>query len=85
MPHWGTSSEFQRGEDRFKTRHYVILHVYLRHIFLLPVETRYTCLTKASRLSPPLFSGFRIPAKSDVFVTYFTLTPVILFVQKFSY
>ena len=47
MPHWGTSSEFQRGEGRFKTRHYVILHVFLRHTFLLPVEIRNSCLTEA--------------------------------------
>ena len=48
MPHWGTSSEFQLGEGRFKTRHYVILlHVFLRHTFLLPFEIRYTCLTEA--------------------------------------
>ena len=53
MPHWGTSSEFQRGEGRFKTRHYVILHVFLRHTFLLPVEIRYTCLTEARRLASP--------------------------------
>ena len=33
------------GSDRFKTRHYVILHVFLRHTFLLPVEIGYTCLT----------------------------------------
>ena len=53
MPHWGTSSEFQRGEIRFKTRHYVILHVFLRYTILLPVEIRYTYLTEARRLSPP--------------------------------
>ena len=34
MPHWGTSSEFQRGEDISETRHYAILHVFLRHILL---------------------------------------------------
>ena len=48
------SSEFQRGDDIFKTRHYAIFHAFLRHIFLLPVEIRYTCLTEARRLSPPL-------------------------------
>ena len=47
MPHWRLSSEFQRGENRFKTRHYVTLRVFLRHTFLLPVEIRYTCLTEA--------------------------------------
>ena len=36
-----------RGEGRFKTRHYVILHVFLRHTFLLPVEIRNSCLTEA--------------------------------------
>ena len=47
MPHWGTSSEFQRGEGRFKTRHYVILHVFLRHTFLRPVEIKNSCLSEA--------------------------------------
>ena len=57
MPHWGRSSEFKRGEGRFKTRHYVILHEFLRHTFLLPVEIRYTCLTEARRLASPLQVG----------------------------
>ena len=35
MPHWGTSSEFQRGDFKFKTRHYFILHVFLRHTLLI--------------------------------------------------
>ena len=47
MPHWGTSSEFQRGEGRIKTPHDVIFHVFLRHTFLLPVEIRNSCLSEA--------------------------------------
>ena len=49
MPHLGTSSEFQRREDKFKTRHYVIQHTFLRHILSSPVEIRCTRVS----LSPP--------------------------------
>ena len=39
----GTSSEFQRGPDRFKTRQYVIFNTFLCCNLLLPFEIRYTC------------------------------------------
>ena len=35
----------------------VILHVFLRHILLLPIEIRYTCLTEARRLLPPRYAS----------------------------
>ena len=48
--------EFQvsTGDVRFKTSQYVILRVFLRHTFLLPIAFRNTCLTEARRLSTPL-------------------------------
>ena len=70
MPHWGTSSDFQRGEGRFKTRHYVILHVFLRHTYL-PFEIRYTCLTEARRLSQPLSCRQTMPPGPEARVSDF--------------
>ena len=48
---------------KFKTRHYVILHVFSCHTFLLPVEIGKTCLTEARRLSPPLDVYFQMSAR----------------------
>ena len=36
------SSEFQLGKNELKTRHYVILHAFLRQTFLLPAEIWYS-------------------------------------------
>ena len=57
-PRWGTNSEFQRGGDSFKSRHYVSLHTFYVGTFFAPFEIRNQCLTEARRLSPPWNVGY---------------------------